>query len=515
MSSTLSHAVEMVPAKNGSLVPKVDGIFLESRYDPEREAEKRAAAVELEGRRAVLLLGDGGYYLSRYLAAHFSGTIIVAEACPELPEMVFSPEETALPSNVSIIATQSVTSIAAFSALLPESATDLAVVEHPVCRRIFSEEYQRFSGLMMEFLRRGVADLATTGYFGRRWLFNILDNAAEGSPGLEELRAAGDWVIAVPGPTLDATLERIRRHRDSLHLCAVLPAVRQLEAAGIAPDVVCTMDGGLGNALHAAGLGCTAPLLAALYTHPGVASCWRGPVHFVSLGLAVEERLFSQIPAMRERPTVAGFALDAAVALGAERVFLAGQDFAALHGRDHCRDYRFVQDARNALTRIDSLHKFREYPQKLEGGWHSSEKFLLYASGFMEQVRQSGSAVASLVGSPALSDVAVCDAACEFGTADAARKAGRKTRLNRVWIAELDAALDAALAALASQQNTGEFAKKLLDNTVLMPILELLRQVEIFALQSSGTEQAAENLVKNLAEDLQCVKKKLEKALNT
>ncbi len=388
--------IETVLSRSGRPVARRAGRFVDSSHDPEAGALKRLTGLALEGRLMAIVFGDGFGYLSRQLAGRGLEVLLIesdpaliqagyralgAEAwasfglavCTGEPGPAFWEER--VPAHFQASEILLVPPAAGSDALLASAAASLVT-----------------------FLRRRMVDFQTTLWFGPQWVLNILDNLALLAAAPQRVRAAdslpegGDWIIAAPGPGLEACLPDIARMRKEHTLLALAPAVRALLAAGILPDLVCTSDGGWANRLHLAGIRLPAvPLVFSLHAAAGIARDWAGPLIPLSCGTALETGLAEGLPCIGETPTVALFALRVALACRAERIILAGQDFASLSCKAHARGYRFEEDlvwrslrtapAEKGLARTWQRHDL------MRGSWRADSKFLMYRDNLLEFAR--------------------------------------------------------------------------------------------------------------------------------
>ena len=197
-------------ARSGQPVLERDGISLDSPFDPLREAEKRLARLALAGKESVILLGDGGCYLAALLVARRPELpVTVVEADPALVLAAFRARGADAFGGFSLVLTSELVHPADITRLLPPLET-ACIAEHAAAGRLFPGEYGRIRELLTTVLRRRAAGLGTVAWFGRRWLHNILANMALSAPHALEVQEAGDVLLAVPGPTLPASLPLLR-----------------------------------------------------------------------------------------------------------------------------------------------------------------------------------------------------------------------------------------------------------------------------------------------------------------
>lgn len=512
-------------ARSGALVARRRGVFLDSRYDPEREAERRAAALQLEGKQVVVLLGDGLYYLARRLSRNPKIQIIVLEADPCLAQAALAGLGKEALQDFSLVFCESLQTSADMQHILPPDlgAESVLFVEHAPSVQHFPEEYARVRRLLTGFVRRRVADLETGSWFGRRWLFNIVDNLAH-IPHAFSLTAVehhSDILILGPGPSLDGFLERRRGRQPGGLLLALAPALRPLLEHDLRPHLVCASDGGFPNLLHVAGLACPGiPLLMPLLAHSGLARHWEGQRILCSYGLPVERLLLEEqaLSLVPETPTVALFALHVAHALGAQRVFTAGLDFAALGCRAHCRGYRFDEDRSFRTIRTATAEAVACRPltgSERRGPYRADPRLRLYGQAFAESVAALGVHWITLDESP-FAEGAVRDRSLpeQRSQLSLVGRAPQNGPLARERLKRLLPLLRQARHQVENAPDTDSM-EALCSEALLLPIWEMLRPLALHQRQRGRMQPAREAFFSALAPDLLRLEKKLQKLLNS
>ena len=488
--------IETVKAKNGLPVARRDGRFLDSSHDPHAGAVKRLTGLQTSGRTLALVFGDGFGYLSRHLVS-LGMDVLLVESDSQLVQAGYEALGAEAWNDFSLVLCPPTCEPSFWDALLPDhlQASDILVVPP-----LFSGDKALLAAAesFVICLRRRMVNLETTGWFGARWVCNILDTLAHlvsleahiWSPSM--LPLGGDWVIAVPGPSLEESLEFLSTQRKHYTLLALAPAVRTLRAAGISPDAVCTSDGGWANRLHLAGLGLDqVPLVLPLYAAAGIARDWPGPLIPLSCGTGIETSLVTGLPVMGETPTVALLALRIALAARADRIILAGQDFAARSNKGHARGYRFDEDGALRALRTRPTEKALDATWQrhdlTRAGWRADTKSLLYRDGLVEFARQHDFSLLRLGDSPFLAEVPALDAFA--GPGQAGQAGTGDLRLNqetvRAWYQRISSFLDKdfsggtvinptrPLSASPFEAFPEGEIREILEDAVLYPLFEL------------------------------------------
>ncbi|MDR2733062.1 MAG: DUF115 domain-containing protein [Spirochaetota bacterium] len=385
-------------------IARRNGILLDSSYDPESSARALASRMDTEGKAAAIIFGGGFGYLARELVRR-GLRVLVIENDAELAvnglrllgedafrdfSMIFTDEP-----YIEALERDFLEPSWQIGDILIVSAAASAVRETTVG---YPDLLQAERAVVALFKRR-MQELETSAWFGERWTCNLLDNLCAIRGRSREQRAdtrRGDWVIASPGPSLDAAVCALANSRGYYTLLALASALRPLLERGIRPDFVASTDGGWANGLHLAGLEDSGiPLLFPLFCYAGVARGWQGALIPFTYSTSVENFFLdahSVIP-VPESPTVALFAIFAAKRLGAERIIFAGQDFASISSKGHARGYRFDADAQNRGTRTAPPEKyldatFRRHDEQC-AYWRTDSKMRAYAEAFLREVTKS------------------------------------------------------------------------------------------------------------------------------
>ena len=127
--------------------------------------------------------------------------------------------------------------------------------KHPFCKGIYiSPANQRFRGYLSDIkdklacqVRLEALDRATTAKFADEWLQNCLINLPEivKAPGVQILQNSfrqSDCIIACAGPSLNDSIELIKKKQDDCFVISVGTALKPLIKAGINPDITIVVD---------------------------------------------------------------------------------------------------------------------------------------------------------------------------------------------------------------------------------------------------------------------------------
>lgn len=157
-------------------------------------------------------------------------------------------------------------------------------------------------------------------------------------------------ILVSAGPSLDESLEFVRRHSDRCVVVAVNSSYRAVRNAGVTPQFVLAADPYRYTDKGFAGVRCEGTVLLCPYiVYPDVAQRFKGRVATWSGGnllasYARSKMGRSQGTSIAEMGTVSACAFDLAERFGCERLIFVGQDLAAKEdGQSHASD-TFYED---------------------------------------------------------------------------------------------------------------------------------------------------------------------------
>lgn len=318
----------------------VGGLSLHSGYDPSREAARFLESCALDSRRvdAVLVVGPGLGYLLRSMRVSFPHlrllSLFVSSWCYEhAVERGDAAWHPAAGEPVARFLQRELGSTA-----IERSS----VMTWPPVRRAWPSDADALEQAVLELLRERQATAVTEGYFGTRWLRNMVCNLRRLPPFERLPRCSGTVVIAASGPSLEKAAEAIASVQSRVRLWALPSAVAPLHAAGLAPDMVVLTDPGFYAIRHLATprLRPETPVAMPLTAARGA---WSVSDRVVPLQqqLPFEEVAFGaggiNGTSVAESGTVAGTALELALQAGFERVVFAGLDLCSADLTVHSR----------------------------------------------------------------------------------------------------------------------------------------------------------------------------------
>lgn len=247
-------------AKTGALTLKLvhdeKMLYLQSKYDPKREAQRFASKFDEEIIKHVLFVGVGaGYHIQAFMEAH-----------PDTKFSIYEPNEEVLHAYLSnfqlddlplrqlakiFTGTEEESVTTELQVLLAASKNVLKIITLPVYEKIFGEQIQVILEKSLESIKEKHSSLATNVSFQKRWTINSIKNfptvlktpnilhdidrsSFEGKPA----------IIVAAGPSLNEEFENLRYIKENglAYIFSVGSAINALIEQGIYPDAACTYD---------------------------------------------------------------------------------------------------------------------------------------------------------------------------------------------------------------------------------------------------------------------------------
>ena len=361
--------LELFRAKSGDLTASVPGGLLHSRYDPRREAERyldRALGDGSGGEQAprpatVLLLGTGLGYLASVVRKRLPECHLIAVSALNAVQDEHRP---AIDVHVDLSAGDPADLLA--RAMGPADVAGLELLEWEPELRAAPHAAEAARAAVRALVTRYNADVATTDFFGRRYIRNavrtLLFSQSAHTPG----PSTKPVCIAASGPSIERSSRWIAENRSRIEVWALSSATPALRARGIMPDLIVHQDAGYYATLHlaeAARAGAPSAEMPPILMPATGALPPRGlrssPILF-NQGTELENELFSALGIeprrMSETGTVAAAATLLALARSPGTVYLAGLDLSRDDIRAHATPHAFEPYLRRCESRLRPLY---------------------------------------------------------------------------------------------------------------------------------------------------------------
>lgn len=188
--------------------------------------------------------------------------------------------------------------------------------------------------------------LKTTNSLGRDMIINTWRNIQKELKEVSLLRKTLDMdeaIVVAAGPSLDDTLESLRRWQGQKKIICVGTVFKKLISRGIRPDYVVVIDPQERTLKQIEGLEAeSVPMILGMTAHWGFAEKYQGEKYIVHMHTFDEKVRYHVATIANEvwpsGSTVTWMALEVALRLGAKKVYLAGVDLAYPGGVTHATD---------------------------------------------------------------------------------------------------------------------------------------------------------------------------------
>ena len=323
---------------------------LHSKYNPHKEAEQFASAIE--GIPSIIVITEPGEsYLASVLKAKFPSTKCIAVRYNEtafsdsdnLWDAVWRPGNGSLPFFL-------------LSHIPDEKLGATRFLSWKAADKAFPDAADTVWKNIRYTIEMLTSIMHTRSFFGKKWLKNTVDNFINLEHPATLRFGTRDFILAGAGPSLE---QLTARQAAPYSLLAVSSACAALTARHIPIDLCISTDAGYWALPHfdrlPAGVPIAFPLEAAipaqiLKTHPSVPLSYNSPLETMLLTAANLQPL-----AARENGTVTGTACELLLLHTDRNIILAGVDLAAAKGFTHACPHASISRLFTAANRLHPL----------------------------------------------------------------------------------------------------------------------------------------------------------------
>ncbi len=244
-----------IQAKNETMIPEfLSGRTMESRYNPQRDAENLCNSIQTEN-RFFLVLGIGSGIFISYLAKRFPEAVIIGlELFEEDIEFLRQSEtikELEKNSLITFTDLQNLETVLT-QQYVPAKFGELKIVE----QKAWVNENSNYIEQINAFLKRTIgvisADYSVQAHFGKIWTSNIMNNVYliekyqnSFKPVFSNDITEKTAVVVAAGPSLDWTIKLLSdsTSRDKYFIISTDTAGNSLIKRNIIPDIIISIDG--------------------------------------------------------------------------------------------------------------------------------------------------------------------------------------------------------------------------------------------------------------------------------
>ncbi|RKX98959.1 MAG: hypothetical protein DRZ90_00860 [Spirochaetes bacterium] len=338
--------ISIKPARSGEPAASIGSVHIHSIFNPEKEAQ-RFLDTQVEGIRqkaAVVIIGSGLGYLDRELKKKRPHSTIIAI---HLDNRLYHSriQSSAGPNPVKRWYPGSEKDIVSFlfEALSETSIRGLRILEWPASVKALPREAEQAVRALSTVIHRYSGNISTTAAFGRLWIKNTLRNYLD----LQNVMVPGEIseavVLAAAGPSLESTLDILKKYREHFQLWALPSSLPALMKANLEPQLIITTDPGYWARLHSRYFPENVPLAMPLSAAPRQNT--DSPIVLISQGTPGEDYLLqnSEWPRLHlvSRGTVAATAIELWKKKSTGPLIITGLDLCWNDLRSHARPHSF------------------------------------------------------------------------------------------------------------------------------------------------------------------------------
>lgn len=401
--------IESVDSKSGAPVPCfVQGegrkLFIHSRIDPLREAERFIQEIDISGRDLVVVFGFGfGYHVEELMKKAGSDiSVIVVERSPLIFRKALESRGLAeLLSRGNILLAVDPEEDELTSLMRGKSSRNVLFITHRGSHQVYPEYYSNMLSIMKSYISTKDVNIATLAKFEKTWTSNIARNIGviADSCGANVFYNAFKGIPAIvvaAGPSLSESIPFIRESSGKAVIIAVDTSYKILIDNGIIPHFCVTVDAQLINARYFEGTRETETVLIAdPMVHPSTFRFFRGGVTVT--GVAFEmmkwiENICGARGELTHGGSVSTNACDFAKRIGATPVILVGQDLSFTKGLAHVKGSYLDEQIHNKTMRLNNAQMFNRrqltflpkilLPGINGGKVHSNQKMVIFINWF-------------------------------------------------------------------------------------------------------------------------------------
>lgn len=402
-------SVEILESKSGGPVPSFahgEGrrLFIHSRIDPLREAERFIQEIDISGRDLVVVFGFGFGYHVEELIKRAGGdiTVLAVERNPLILRKALESRDLGeLLSRGNLLLAVDPDEDELVSLMHGKSSRNVLFITHRGSHQVYPEYYSNILSIMKSYISTKDVNIATLAKFEKTWTSNIARNIGviADSCGANVFYNAFRGVPAIvvaAGPSLSDSIPFIKKNSDRAVIIAVDTSYKILMDHGIAPHFCVTVDAQLINARYFEGSHETGTVLIAdPMVHPSTFRFFKGGVTVT--GVAFEmmkwiENICGARGDLTHGGSVSTNAYDFAKRIGASPVILVGQDLSFTKGLAHVKGSYLDEQIHNRTWRLNSAEMFNRrqltslpkilLPGINGGKVHSSQKMVIFINWF-------------------------------------------------------------------------------------------------------------------------------------
>jgi len=367
-ASESDQSVRAERARDGSVVPFVasgrKSIFLHSRFDPAKEAERLASGSPEDGYYLCPGLG-GAFHVRALLKRRGTSGVLVIEPSPSFLRATLERVDMrdVLSSDlVEILSGADAEECAEIlsGAYLPALSGGLRSLPLRARADLDPALFREAMDSVQAAIARVSSDFTAQAVFGKRWFSNAVRNLVRASHPLAELPRADTVLVAAAGPSLERQVSAIAAARaEGGFLVSTDTALPFLLASSLKPDAVLSIDCQHISYRHfVPGYPAGTPLLVEISSPSALTRISSEMIFYTTanpLGRLLSGRL-RELPSLdASGGNVTHAALSLADRMGAREVRLFGADYSYPSGKSYARGTHLYAEFSREASRLAPL----------------------------------------------------------------------------------------------------------------------------------------------------------------
>jgi hypothetical protein len=365
---------EVVIAKTGDPVPLMvknhKKMYIHSRFDPQKEAERFIDQAAASGITLYIVLGFGfAYHIETLLKKIDNNTMVmVIDNDPALLKCALENRDlTDLVNDERLILLCDPDEESISQALRGRSSKSVSIITHRGTSQLDPDYYINIAEICRSYISTKDVNIATLAKFEKLWSLNIARNIKcfIESPGIINFFDSFKDVSAVvvgAGPSLRSSLPLLKKMQTRVVIIAVDTAYKLLLKEGIEPHFCVAVDPQVINARYFEDLvpGRTI-LIHEPAVHPSVLRFFKGRT--ITAGIAFNllkwiEKMTDSKGEITHGGSVSTNAYDFAYRCGFKQIFLVGQDMGFTDNLAHARGSYLDEQIFLRLDRFNTPENF-------------------------------------------------------------------------------------------------------------------------------------------------------------
>ncbi|WP_082355251.1 motility associated factor glycosyltransferase family protein [Bacillus sp. FJAT-22090] len=350
----MKFEIEKVSTKTGGYTLKVNGFFLHSKYNPEKEAI-HIAELQFKKDHIHILFGNGLGYISEKLMEKINEKSKLLVVDPLVDKLT----DFEIRNNGVLIKQLTNENFGTYlGAKLNNYNRNVTIICSPNYDRLFPHEYKELLKIVTNQLNLNIVNENTMRYFAETWQSNYVNNLLSAkmdySINILEKKFNCPVVIASGGPSLTKQIPLLKENIDKIILIAAGSTINTLLSHEIEPDYVISIDGGEKNYEHFQQLNLNkSHLIYSMTNHHKIRRVFHSGClfflsnEFVNSKNIIEYTLDKKIPIISGGGSVANYAFSIASYISTGPIALIGQDLAYTSNKTHAvnnRNYKEIDE---------------------------------------------------------------------------------------------------------------------------------------------------------------------------